>query len=694
MKLLGRSKRPDPNRGSYDDSQDFSGERSQQIHRPQQKYSQRQQYQAPRNSNEYEYVRREHGYDFMPPSRYVPSMSMSEDIDDYSDDPQRNFEMAESDLTAVEVEYEPRKTNTKTTPVVQGKTIKVTPYSKNKAQGIVESFSRTKAPRYNQEEARHRLQMKIVSEEFMQKNKRSPHFPFSPGSFRGRDQEEYKEERRSRRLSPKKQNRSNRQIDITTAQSYESEESKGIKTPKEPRYNVRSGIRAEETSRSRGTTAQGPPSPPHVPYRYGWTRSPRDVVVQDFSKPTYPKPQNTRHTQERVGAKPKEHRSERLGHRRSHSRELREPSPPEVYVEPPSEAEPRHRSRRMDQKRSSPHALAEPASEMEPRRDTRRRDREYETSRRDRDLQKRASPQALAEPASEMEPRRDTRRRDREYETSRRDRDHETAYEPRRHSRRENHDREPEQYSDPYAPPGYYKHSKPQPGLHTRDDNLKVKPKGMLGRFMNSVRGEKPPKLVTSSREWEYAERYEDDARTSQRPPDSLESEVTPYPPHRFDSCTAGVPYPFDDDEYYSQGPMRSTRGRSWSPRRSRPSNSKSPSRNYRSNSKTGQRRSRTPPKRYSYSKSPERQRRSSSNQYYAENVRAPPVYATSPSRARSPRARSKPDRREGNGRHHTKYESHIKTKGHRSPSGLQFDDAKVRVQQQGRQHRNFFGRC
>ncbi|KAL3921633.1 MAG: hypothetical protein SGARI_006633, partial [Bacillariaceae sp.] len=36
--------------------------------------------------NEYEYVRKEYGYDFVPPSRYVPSHSMSDDDDDIADE--------------------------------------------------------------------------------------------------------------------------------------------------------------------------------------------------------------------------------------------------------------------------------------------------------------------------------------------------------------------------------------------------------------------------------------------------------------------------------------------------------------------------------------------------------------------------------------------------------------------------------
>lgn len=47
---------------------------------------------------QYEYVRREHGYDFMPPSRYVPSQSLSEEEDE-SEDPRTHIEMPKSDLS-------------------------------------------------------------------------------------------------------------------------------------------------------------------------------------------------------------------------------------------------------------------------------------------------------------------------------------------------------------------------------------------------------------------------------------------------------------------------------------------------------------------------------------------------------------------------------------------------------------------
>eukprot|EP00934_Nitzschia_sp_Nitz4_P002946 Nitzschia sp. Nitz4//scaffold189_size62959//4696//6825//NITZ4_006300-RA/size62959-processed-gene-0.15-mRNA-1//1//CDS//3329539872//2936//frame0 len=58
-----------------------------------------QKYMA--EQNQYEYVRREHGYDYMPPSQYVPSRSMSEEVD-YGfrgDDPRMKIEQPESDLS-------------------------------------------------------------------------------------------------------------------------------------------------------------------------------------------------------------------------------------------------------------------------------------------------------------------------------------------------------------------------------------------------------------------------------------------------------------------------------------------------------------------------------------------------------------------------------------------------------------------
>ena len=82
--------------------------------------------------NEYEYVRREHGYDFMPPSQYVPSRSLSEDSEEETADPPIRIEVPGSDISesvrdssVYEMDYDPIKERRRKTHVVRGKPVKL-----------------------------------------------------------------------------------------------------------------------------------------------------------------------------------------------------------------------------------------------------------------------------------------------------------------------------------------------------------------------------------------------------------------------------------------------------------------------------------------------------------------------------------------------------------------------------------------
>lgn len=98
------------------------------------KHHQRQhlhhQQEQPMVENEYEYVRREYGFDYMPPSQYVPSRSMSEETDDVEDG--LPVKIVQSDLSismdegSFEVEYDPQHARRKPKmPVVRGRPVDV-----------------------------------------------------------------------------------------------------------------------------------------------------------------------------------------------------------------------------------------------------------------------------------------------------------------------------------------------------------------------------------------------------------------------------------------------------------------------------------------------------------------------------------------------------------------------------------------
>ena len=610
MKFPGTSKRRGASPTPIVDPRAFRT-KDRHLHRPQQ--------QSPQLTNEYEYVRREHGFDFMPPSRYVPSRSMSEDTDEYSDDPQIQLQMTESDLTAVEVEYDQTYMKPKATPVVRGKTIKATPYFKSNEKRVVRPPSHRNASNDDQE-ARHRLQMKLVAEEFKQKNSKSHWYQSSTGGRRDPNIDEYskKKHRGSRDLDQKRnrRNHANLEMDIPTAYSYTSEESRGAMTPKESRYNMRLETGEKEVYRPRGQAFQSPASPAHIPYRYGWTRSSRDVVVKDFSKPTFQKATNATNTPRRAIASPREHRSDK--HRRSHSRETREP-PPEVYIEPPLDVEARRHGQHRDNGYEPP--LTDPRFEMDRRRRSRHRDHE-------------------PEPHTEMESRHRSRRRE--------------------------HDREASPAIGPFAEPEYHQY----PSEVLSNNKEKRRP-GVLSRFMNTVRGEKSRKGVMESGEWHNREQYEQERIAYGRSPGSFESEVTPYYPPRRYNVTAGVPYPFEDDDYYTEGPIVPKRGHSSNPRQPPRNKSKSPGRNHRSQ---------TEPVYEHRPQTPDRvMRRSSKPSHTGQANATPVVYAT------SPRVHGGPDHHQRAIRHHIQYPSQhhgaattIKAKGNRSPGTLQFNGAQV----------------
>ena len=79
-------------------------------------------------TNEYEYVRREHGFDFMPPSQYVPSQSFSDETDEI-DDPRVGADASEmnnfDENGSFEVEYDPYDRRKEKPPVVRGKPVDV-----------------------------------------------------------------------------------------------------------------------------------------------------------------------------------------------------------------------------------------------------------------------------------------------------------------------------------------------------------------------------------------------------------------------------------------------------------------------------------------------------------------------------------------------------------------------------------------
>ena len=629
MKFPGASKRRGASQTQFADPRGFHANEHHQGHhirRPQQQQNDRGR-QSPQLTNEYEYVRREHGFDFMPPSRYVPSRSMSEDTDEYSEDPQIQLQMTESDLTAVEIEYEKNYIKPKATPVVRGKTIKGSPF-KSRGKAVHRHASN------DDQETRHRLQMKLVAEEFKQKNAKSHWYQASAGGRREPNLDEYnkRKQRGSGEYTQKKQHRNhaNLEMDIPTAYSYTSEESRGSRTPKEPRYNMRPETGQDEVYRTRGkNTFQSVASPAHIPYRYGWTRSSRDVVVKDFSKPTFQNPVHATNSPGRVIATPREHRSDKQGRRdrRSHSLETRQP-PPEVYIAPTLDVEPRrHREHGHEP------TLTEPQFEMDRRRHGRRRD---------------------TEPPSEMEPRCRSRRRERDLEAT--------------------------PASGPYEEPEYHDHPRQEPAdyrqypSHILNNNNEKRRPGVLIRFMNTVRGERSKKGVPEHREWHHPGQYEQERSTYRRPPGSFETEVSPYyPPHRDDLLPDGAPYTFEDYENFAQGPMGPTRGHSSSPRQPpRRHKSKSPGRNHRSQTEPVPDRPRTPNRLLHQSSKP-------SHMEYTSNT--PIVYAT------SPRVRGGPEHRQRATGHHVQYpiQNHgearrINAKGGRSPGTLQFDGAQVRL--------------
>lgn len=303
-------------------------------HKPQ--HNQRQRPRSSGLSNEYEYVRKEYGFDYMPPSRYVPSMSG--DTDEYSDaDPPGKIEMPDSDLTgSIEVEYEDfHGSQPKATPVVWGKTIKISssqPTSRKKRVMGAHDDHQTK----------HRLQMKRLSEEFKRKKHQMPKYRASPDHHHGRkrrDSEHFNphaEEKPS--YKPFKGHPSNLIMDVPSAYSYNSESSREmIRTPKEVRYS------RDDQGKFYGANVTSFPSPEsrsqHRPYHHGWTpRSPRDIMVPDYSEALKEKSTPKIDIYPHRSAKPKfvrEHRSEKPNEKywRMSGHETRDPPPAKVYAE-------------------------------------------------------------------------------------------------------------------------------------------------------------------------------------------------------------------------------------------------------------------------------------------------------------------------------------------------------------------------
>lgn len=362
MKFPGTSKRQDNSRQRvrddlrYVDPRGGNGQEHFQFQHRQQQQQQnnRQRRQSHQLANEYEYVPREHGFDYMPPSRYVPSRSYTDDddTDELTTDPEVKIEVPGSDLSeSVEVDYEDVRAKLRPTPVVQGKPIKVKPYSDRNVQHRKATSSRPKNA-YDEQQTKHRLQMKLVADEFMRKSNKSPRYPLSPLGRRD-NPKDYDRRRGDGYDKRYRAGQPNLAVDVATAYSFTSEDSRGIQSPKEARYAIGPEARDEEVYRNRGLPAKSPISPPHVPYRYGWTRSPKDVIVQDFSKPTNKKsPVAEKIARREAACKPREYRSERYDRRprRSFSRELREPPPVDVYAGPSFDVEP-HRSGRSGRPR-------------------------------------------------------------------------------------------------------------------------------------------------------------------------------------------------------------------------------------------------------------------------------------------------------------------------------------------------------
>jgi hypothetical protein len=123
----------------------------QEQHRQEQHHRQQRQPPVEPIEDEYEYVRREHGFDYMPPSQYVPSRSMSEETDEITEDAapvaankmldilsSSSYDDDDDDLShsdngghdEVEYSYQPvvvnsRRKQQKTPPVVRGKPVDV-----------------------------------------------------------------------------------------------------------------------------------------------------------------------------------------------------------------------------------------------------------------------------------------------------------------------------------------------------------------------------------------------------------------------------------------------------------------------------------------------------------------------------------------------------------------------------------------
>ncbi len=121
MKLFRKSRQDEKHHSHMMDPRELRAQQEYRMHQQSRHYEQQHQDMI----NQYEYVRREHGFDYMPPSQYVPSRSMSDDSEDISADPPIKIEVPGSDLSASVVEsFDLHVDKHRKTPVVRGKPVK------------------------------------------------------------------------------------------------------------------------------------------------------------------------------------------------------------------------------------------------------------------------------------------------------------------------------------------------------------------------------------------------------------------------------------------------------------------------------------------------------------------------------------------------------------------------------------------
>lgn len=619
--------------------------RAQQQYRMHQ-HNRHYQQQHPVLPNQYEYVRREHGFDYMPPSQYVPSRSMSEDSEDISAAPPIKIEVAGSDLSVSVVEsFDVPIDRRHKTPVVRGKPVK----TKSSSRRVDKEELGRQPPR-----PQHYRSSRKELEDDERKGKdyrtargaESSHYKRDTPKLKSRTRSEpvYRDEDPSLLVesSPEMQSRSSRRGKTPKRQQVVDHRSE----PDSPGYTGHSQKRGHR-SHSRGAVHGGDPaSIPRVPTAFSYHSE--DSVEN-------PPPETLRY-----GLEDEENEY------RMHSHISRKPAA--GWERNQGKDHSRRRHRQVDdldqfttpayQSRYGREASSVPGRVIETPRDDRMD--KHRTRRRSRDVREQP-PLEMFEPPLGMEPVRPSGADDFDVELSIGPYADE-AY-----------------YDDPRMEQGYFKGDSRHPAKgRTMHENKpreeKKKAKGILGRIRDSVLKEKVDKR-DGERAW--GQELREKGSIFEKSPGSFDTDMSPRPQYQLDVPSARVPYPYDEN-YYEQSmrmPSKHVAPGSVPPPRPHPRRESFDHR-------------RTPPEDYMYDDGPELRLAQPSGKPFQT------------SRATTPTLRANPDHRQRYVAMNTSMSKHYRSqhqgigtggqlRGNQSPR-LQYDPTQVN----NTQRRKKFGGC